>query len=172
MFSKSCRRKLTTCIWLTFGCAYLQPIIVQAEPIQIKNFGFEDIELIPAHWTRLPGSWDSFGGRELDDPIPHWTVTNRHPSMFCGTRRISKSDKRHTFAPEGNNAAYAYDADIAQELDAVLESNTRYTLQVDVEHRATAERVHELHAHSCPVARSIGGSVAITTELAFQAPGL
>lgn len=33
--------------------------------------------------------------------------------------------------------------------------------------REAAERAHGLHARHCPVARSIGGSIAITTELTF-----
>jgi len=43
-----------------------------------------------------------------------------------------------------------------------------YTLRVADEHRATAQRVHGFHARFCPVARSIGGSVAITTELRLE----
>jgi len=33
--------------------------------------------------------------------------------------------------------------------------------------REAAERAHSLHASRCPVARSIGGSIDITTELEF-----
>jgi len=33
--------------------------------------------------------------------------------------------------------------------------------------RDAAERAHSLHASRCPVARSIGGSIEIATELAF-----
>jgi uncharacterized OsmC-like protein len=33
--------------------------------------------------------------------------------------------------------------------------------------REAAERAHSIHASRCPVARSIGGSIEITTELAF-----
>lgn len=40
-----------------------------------------------------------------------------------------------------------------------------YHLKVDAEHRETASRVHGFHADFCPVARTIGGSVDITTEL-------
>jgi len=35
------------------------------------------------------------------------------------------------------------------------------------EKRAAALRAHEVHQRYCPVARSIGGSIAITSELAF-----
>jgi len=34
--------------------------------------------------------------------------------------------------------------------------------------REAAERAHGLHAARCPVARSIGGSIEITTELGFD----
>ena len=33
--------------------------------------------------------------------------------------------------------------------------------------REAAERAHAFHAGRCPVARSIGGSIDITTELQF-----
>jgi uncharacterized OsmC-like protein len=33
--------------------------------------------------------------------------------------------------------------------------------------RDAAERAHSLHASRCPVARSIGGCITITTELNF-----
>ncbi len=49
--------------------------------------------------------------------------------------------------------------------------HVRYTLRADpgmladAAKRQAIERVHGLHARKCPVARSIGGSVDITTEL-------
>ncbi len=43
-----------------------------------------------------------------------------------------------------------------------------YSLAVPAEHRATAERVHEFHAGFCPVARTLEGSVEISTELEFR----
>lgn len=44
----------------------------------------------------------------------------------------------------------------------------RYQLQgCPDDRREAAERAHGLHASRCPVARSIGGSIAITTELTF-----
>jgi len=44
----------------------------------------------------------------------------------------------------------------------------RYTLTgcPDDKHEA-AERAHSFHASRCPVAKSIGGSIDITTELTF-----
>ena len=45
--------------------------------------------------------------------------------------------------------------------------HVRYRLRADEEQREAAERAHEHHHSRCPVYRSIGGSVAITTELAF-----
>ncbi len=44
----------------------------------------------------------------------------------------------------------------------------RYDLRVDPGVRETVERVHEKHAQACPVARSIGGSVDITTEITYR----
>jgi uncharacterized OsmC-like protein len=44
----------------------------------------------------------------------------------------------------------------------------RYDLAVDAGVRETVERVHAAHAQACPVARSIGGSVDITTEIAYR----
>ena len=44
----------------------------------------------------------------------------------------------------------------------------RYSLRLDGERRATAERVHEIHAGFCPVARTLRGAVEIETELAFR----
>ncbi len=40
-----------------------------------------------------------------------------------------------------------------------------YTLKVAPEQRATVERVHGFHAEFCPVARSLSGSIDISTEL-------
>ena len=40
-----------------------------------------------------------------------------------------------------------------------------YHLEADEEHRETVERVHELHAEFCPVARSISGCIEIETKL-------
>lgn len=37
--------------------------------------------------------------------------------------------------------------------------------------REAAERAHAHHASRCPVARSIGGSIDITTELEFAEEG-
>jgi organic hydroperoxide reductase OsmC/OhrA len=40
-----------------------------------------------------------------------------------------------------------------------------YRLPVPNDKRAEAERAHAVHMRACPVARSIGGSVDIQTEL-------
>ena len=45
--------------------------------------------------------------------------------------------------------------------------HVNYTLQVSEEQRQVAERVHGMHAEYCPVARSIGGSVKVSTDLRF-----
>ena len=44
----------------------------------------------------------------------------------------------------------------------------RYRLKVKPAERETAERVHDMHAERCPVARSIGSAVAISTELVLE----
>jgi organic hydroperoxide reductase OsmC/OhrA len=41
----------------------------------------------------------------------------------------------------------------------------RYRLPVPADQRETAERAHAAHQRACPVARSIGGSIDIETEL-------
>ena len=43
-----------------------------------------------------------------------------------------------------------------------------YHLRVAPEKRPVAERVHGFHAEYCPVARTIGGCVAITTSLEME----
>lgn len=45
-----------------------------------------------------------------------------------------------------------------------------YTLRIEPDQRETAERVHGFHAEFCPVARSIGGSIEITTSLQMVDP--
>ena len=45
--------------------------------------------------------------------------------------------------------------------------HVQYTLQVAVEQRETAERVHGFYARACPVYRSIGECIDITTEVAM-----
>ncbi len=43
-----------------------------------------------------------------------------------------------------------------------------YHLKAAAEARETIERVHAVHKESCPVYRSIGGSIAMTTELRLE----
>jgi len=43
-----------------------------------------------------------------------------------------------------------------------------YQLKLKPEHRETAQKVHGFHADFCPVARSIKGSIEVTTELKFE----
>ena len=47
-----------------------------------------------------------------------------------------------------------------------------YRLRVPADQRATAERVHARHADACPVYRTIGGCVDITTSLEVEDSGL
>ena len=43
-----------------------------------------------------------------------------------------------------------------------------YHLKLDPPDRETAERVHGFHKEHCPVARTIGNCVEITTALAME----
>ena len=47
--------------------------------------------------------------------------------------------------------------------------HVRYRLDLPDEQRATAERVHAMHASKCPVFRSLSGCIDITTELEMTA---
>jgi uncharacterized OsmC-like protein len=58
----------------------------------------------------------------------------------------------------------------------VVEDKVLVIKRIRVHHRLTgcpddkreaAERAHSFHASHCPVARSIGGSIEITTDLEF-----
>ena len=46
--------------------------------------------------------------------------------------------------------------------------HVRYRLKIDPAKREIAERVLGFHADFCPVARTIGGCVAITTSLDME----
>ncbi len=46
--------------------------------------------------------------------------------------------------------------------------HVRYHLKLQREQREAAERAHAMHAAHCPVARSIGGCIQITTELQME----
>jgi uncharacterized OsmC-like protein len=43
--------------------------------------------------------------------------------------------------------------------------HVRYKLTAPVDQRETIDRVHEMHAKRCPVARSLEGAIAISTSL-------
>ena len=43
-----------------------------------------------------------------------------------------------------------------------------YHLKLKPDQQETAQRVHGFHADNCPVARSIKGSIDITTELKME----
>ncbi len=46
--------------------------------------------------------------------------------------------------------------------------HVRYELEVPGEARQTVERVLAVHAGACPVARSIGGCVDISTDVEYR----
>jgi organic hydroperoxide reductase OsmC/OhrA len=43
-----------------------------------------------------------------------------------------------------------------------------YRLRLQSDKREAALRAHDLHVGNCPIARSIGGCIAITTELRME----
>lgn len=51
----------------------------------------------------------------------------------------------------------------------VASIHVAYTLRVKDEQRQEAEEVHGSHADYCPMANTVKGCVAITTELATEA---
>lgn len=46
--------------------------------------------------------------------------------------------------------------------------HVRYHLKLQPDQRETAERVHGFHKEYCPVARTLGGCVDISTELQME----
>jgi uncharacterized OsmC-like protein len=46
--------------------------------------------------------------------------------------------------------------------------HVRYHLKAPTEQREAAERAHGAHQSRCPVARTLQGAVAITTELVLE----
>ncbi|MCY3762791.1 MAG: OsmC family protein [Gemmatimonadetes bacterium] len=46
--------------------------------------------------------------------------------------------------------------------------HVKYRLKIDAANREKAERVMKAHVGYCPVARSLAGSIDITTELEMQ----
>jgi organic hydroperoxide reductase OsmC/OhrA len=49
--------------------------------------------------------------------------------------------------------------------------HVRLRLRGEEAQRATALRVHGVFQDACPIYRSIRAAIAVTTELAFEAPG-
>lgn len=46
--------------------------------------------------------------------------------------------------------------------------HAEYHLKLDPSQRETAQRVHEMHAEFCPVARTLKGCVQVTTQLHLE----
>ena len=46
--------------------------------------------------------------------------------------------------------------------------HVRYELDIPAAAREAAERVRTVHASACPVARTLDGCVAISTEIAYR----
>ncbi len=49
--------------------------------------------------------------------------------------------------------------------------HVHYELRVDAAHCDVVERVHEVHATGCPVARTLSGCVAVTTDVQLVPSG-
>jgi uncharacterized OsmC-like protein len=76
-------------------------------------------------------------------------------------RGIDASDGRLSSEAEG-------EIHIEEKVLVIKRIHVRYTLTgCPDDKREAAERSHAFHASRCPVAKSIGSSIAITTELAF-----
>jgi organic hydroperoxide reductase OsmC/OhrA len=43
-----------------------------------------------------------------------------------------------------------------------------YHLKLEPDQQEAAQKIHGFHADKCPVARSIKGSIEVTTELKFE----
>jgi uncharacterized OsmC-like protein len=60
------------------------------------------------------------------------------------------------------------DVEVEEKVLIIKRIRVRYTLRdCPDDKRETAERAHEFHASRCPVARSIGGCIEITTQLTY-----
>jgi len=57
------------------------------------------------------------------------------------------------------------EVELEQKVIVLKRIEVRYRLKVPEDKREVAERVHDVHQRSCPVARSIGDAVDITTRL-------
>ena len=90
----------------------------EAESIEVKNAGFEAPVLSDGQETPT-----------LDD----WVVFSFGGGVGGGLNPTTDSFSGE--APEGENVAYSSDQEIFQVLDAVLKTNTTYTLMVDVGNR-------------------------------------
>jgi uncharacterized OsmC-like protein len=60
------------------------------------------------------------------------------------------------------------DVEVEEKVLIIKPIRVRYTLRdCPDDKREAAERAHEFHASRCPVARSIGGCIEITTQLTY-----
>ena len=76
-------------------------------------------------------------------------------------RGIDASEGRLSSEAEG-------DIYVVDKVLVIKRIRVRYTLTgCPDDKREAAERAHSFHASRCPVAKSIGGSIEITTELTF-----
>jgi len=108
--------------------------------IPITNPGFEAFTLVDGQFTRpFFGSGPVGTAIVTPNPIPGWTLTPAHGDGGTFNPTTAQYSGQ---APEGQNVAYSSffltgfpPPTILQVLPAVLTSNTRYTLQVEVGNR-------------------------------------
>jgi uncharacterized OsmC-like protein len=60
------------------------------------------------------------------------------------------------------------EVEVEERVLVIKRIHVRYHLRLAKEQREAAERAHAAHQARCPVARSLGGCIAITTELVME----
>jgi hypothetical protein len=123
------RLRLVRAIRLALGCAFLTPALAQAAPIAVENHSFETPVTNPGEFqtSTAPPGWSTYGsinfsGRVVGVLNPASTTLYAEP------------------APERDNVGVVFllpsftnsEAGLQQTLAATLETDTVYTLEVDV----------------------------------------
>ncbi|HEV3076099.1 MAG TPA: OsmC family protein [Thermoanaerobaculia bacterium] len=76
-------------------------------------------------------------------------------------RHIDASNRRLTSDIRG-------EIELEDHVLVIRRIHATYHLSAPAADRATAERVHAMHAERCPIYRSLYRAIAITTELRFE----